>query len=516
MKLINKILKYDVFYYIIALISIFLLYWQDFRKSVANLDINSYMSRKIFLTISILINFIIFILIIFVKKYKIDDKRIWILYIILAITIGIIHSIVTPLFSQSDEPVHFYRAYEISEGYVITPSHDGKLSNFFPKSFQEILYSGVNEKREYKRYNDIEYMISVPLNKDDQELVGDYSSYNFICYLPNIIGMKLGTILNLNPYLIGILGRISSLIICAILIGLGIKKIPYGKIFSLIIFLSPVVLSYFAAISADGIIIAASFLFISNILYFIKTKRTITKKDIIVFALLSSCLFMCKRAYFPIIGLYLLLPNECVNNKKWKFLYFIINLIIPFVIYMLISKISPYVTPNISDINTFNNIIKWIIKNPISYGLIVLRTTLNNSFDFLSNIFAGDFLCHHQISLYSFIPIMYIIIAVISYFSESSSIKYKNNLQKIFIVSIPVLIYLLIATAMYVYNTAPSNSVGYPIIIGIQGRYLIPLLPLLLFINKNKNLKINDSIIINISVILNLMVILSMIVRFSV
>ena len=55
-------------------------------------------------------------------------------------------------------------------------------------------------------------------------------------------------------------------------------------------------------------------------------------------------------------------------------------------------------------------------------------------------------------------------------------------MQKFIPAGIIVLSYVLISTAMYVYNTSFKNGV----IIGVQGRYFVPLLLLaMLFVNKN-------------------------------
>ena len=72
------------------------------------------------------------------------------------------------------------------------------------------------------------------------------------------------------------------------------------------------------------------------------------------------------------------------------------------------------------------------------------------------------------------------------------------------------MVYVLICTAMYVYNTAFKNS----IIIGVQGRYLVPLILMGMFFANKKMVNIKEDSLTNIALVSNYVVYLAMMATF--
>ena len=83
-------------------------------------------------------------------------------------------------------------------------------------------------------------------------------------------------------------------------------------------------------------------------------------------------------------------------------------------------------------------------------------------------------------------------------------------IQKIITFGIIILSYALISTSMYIYNTAYNASQ----IIGVQGRYLLPLLVLAILFGNKKILNIEKQRLTNIALIANYVVYLTMMTRF--
>ena len=165
-------------------------------------------------------------------------------------------------------------------------------------------------------------------------------------------------ILELSPYYLCLVGRITNLIVCTLIIAMGIKILPQFKKSMLFILLSPVVLAYIASLSADGIIIATSFLFISTILYHKNKKEILSKKSYIGLLLLIIFVSTCKVAYLPLIGLILLLPNQNFKNKKTNIIskIMLISLgIMCSIVSMKIGKISINTSPG--EMSLFKSII---------------------------------------------------------------------------------------------------------------------------------------------------------------
>jgi uncharacterized membrane protein len=404
-----------------------------------------------------------------------------------------------------------YRAFQVAKGEIISPITENGFETELPKSIVNMINVNSQDKsREYKKYYDIKEMAQIELNEEETVKLTTVGNYHGISYLPQVIGIKIGLILNLNPYYCAMLGRITGLVILVLLLGLGIRKLPKYKLFATIVLLSPVALSYIACISADGVVLASVFLLISYVFYYMHTKSKIKKWDYLIFAILVFTVSISKMAYLPVIGILLFIPKECFEKPRRKWLFAII--------FILIGLVSYYWWMSAGNISTGNgdpsNTNTWIYKNPLEYLVVLFRTTANNAYSYIEDMFAGHFLCHNQVNPYAIVPLAYIIITVVSFFSEDSEeSKEKSSFwRRLITVGIIAFSYLLISTAMYVFNTSFRGSV----IIGVQGRYLLPLLLLLVFIGGKKKFDIKESDLVSISLIANYAVYLTMFTKFFV
>lgn len=510
-KIIRKIISCRMIYYILAIILFTATHYLNFKEKLKTLINNEEVYLKQFLLASIISGIIVVLLLIFSKKiYK--HLKPHIAYIIFALIIGGIYVFLIPICAQSDEPAHIYRTFEIANGGWVSNLVCGESRTQFPKSLLDMIEVNTKDKkRENKRYSDIEEMKAIELNEDKTILMNDIQNatigkYHGISYLPQVIGVKIGLALKLNPYYIIMLGRLTGLVITVLLLSYGIYKLPTHKLFASIILLSPVVLSYAASISADCITLSSIFIMISYVLMFKHTKKEIKIFDYIILGILTCIVSLSKMTYLPIIGVLLFIPKKSYKND--------INLkILVSFIFILIGILVSIFWMKISDIRVISGIgindNTWIYSNPIEYLIIVFRTTIVFAYNYIQNMFVGDFLCHRQINPYEIIPLIYIIIIVYSYFQDEN--KEKTTMwQKLGVFIIIILSYVLISTSMYLYNTEYKGE----LIIGVQGRYLLPILFLGIFFGNKKKVEIQEHKLVNISLILNYAIYLAMLEKF--
>ena len=401
----------------------------------------------------------------------------------------------------------FIEYFGIAQGEIISPKVENETISELPKSIEDVInVNSENKKREHKKYYDIKEMANIEMDKDDKTQITQLAgNYNAISYLPQVIGVKIGMIFNLNPYYSAMLGRIFGFITTISIFAFGIYKLPNHKLFATIVLLSPVVLSYAASISADNMTLACIFMLISYIMHFIQTKKKIKIYEYVILSILAGVVAILKTAYLPIIGILLLIPVECFKNKKHKWIIIILLLIFGIALSLLWMKICNI---NVTEGNqeTTN---AWIYSKPLVYLTVLFRTTAQNIYSFAENMFAGYYLCHNQVNPYSIVPLSYIIITICAFFKD----KYKENIsiwQKIIVTGIIFVVYALICTAMYIYNTEYKASV----IIGVQGRYLLPILMLVIFFGNCKKVEIKENRLVNIALIANYAVYLTMFTKF--
>lgn len=489
-----------IYYLFFIIVAIGIYYWK-LKDEIILLDISKDKIINYYLIIGSSISVIIVGLLIINQKFK--KIAIHTKYIVFALILGIIYLLASPVFTQSDESFHFLRAYQVADGNLISPYDEaGNAVDDLPLSLYETLWDDDDTYPEYKTYEDSYKESKIELNKN--RVVTENiraANYVFINYFPHAIGIKLGIIFNLSPYTIGLLGRITNMIVCLSIIALAIKIIPVCKKTLAVIMLTPTVLSYCASLSADGIVIAMSFLLIALVLKYIYEKPKLNWKNYLLLLLIISFVSTCKVAYLPIIGILIFLPYDCFNSKKHKWLYTISLILIGIILCLTWMNISSIV---INTNSTYTGIYKYI-----NFIFVFINTYINDTVSYIQNIFAGHYLYQCQVSPVAIIPITYLIISVISYLSENTEHKIKY-IDKFLTSIIIILVILLISYALFTANTDPTAK----LINGIQGRYFIPILPLISFFVGKTKIKCSEVKLFDISIILNLYILLNMIIVF--
>ena len=462
----------------------------------------------VYFIISILITFIIYYLINYCLKNK--NKEIYRIFFVITFILGNIYSLLTPLFAGSDEEYHFYRIYEIASGNLITPKiKENVYGSNMPMSIELIK----GNKGNYTKYIDTVKSFNLSLEKNKTMSFGNYygttSIYPFVQYLPQSIIVALARILNLKPTLIAYIARYSGFIFWLFMCTYAIKIIPCKKNFLFLLLISPASISFATVMSGDTVTNACIIVFISYIYKLINDNKILKIKDYIIIFILSIMISMCKLVFLPIIGLGLLVNKELFGGIKKKYIIGII-LVLTVLVFSLgwLAISSRYMS---SSNKTFLQK-EWIKYNPVMFLFVIIRTYLNNFVVYIQEIVAGNQLYHSQLNVPSFINFGYFVTLILGLFSEDNKIKFKN-IDKIWIVNLLFLIVLLISTALYIQCTAWNKGIGYPYIDGIQGRYFIPVVMLLLFIN-NKKIDVKKEQLIITNILLTLPIYILMLTTF--
>ena len=307
-----------------------------------NLD---YMPKIEFSIIQFLIIFIILEIIFIISLlYKMSEtKNIKIkkeiLFLYMALFIGIIFVFINVPQIRYDEHAHFWRAYEIARGNIIS-----RTTNELPNSVIELFKrnDGTYPNKEFN-YETLKEKISEPLNEENKIAfpVGATGSLTPISYIPQVIGILIGRVLNFSPMVILWLARMANLLCYIALVFLAIKIMPFEKWkwIIMIIALFPMTMNLAATVSPDTIIISTTLLAISYVFYLKDVVKKITMKNMILLGILFMIPIVCKIVYFPLCLLVFILPKDKFENKLKRNLYYILTALIIFVTYFALNKL---------------------------------------------------------------------------------------------------------------------------------------------------------------------------------
>ena len=510
MKKITKYFNMKNLIFIGTCLMFIILFFYDLKEKTESIP-----SRKmkiIYLSLAFIIMVILFILTKYVNKIK--EKQLYKIYVPIAIVLGIIYFILSPFYTGSDEYAHFLRIYEISEGVLVTPVTENASGSMLPNAIAESFVKNANEIK----YGNIKDMIKVKINDNETRLYTDVytntSLYNPIQYVPQLVGVSIGKIFNLGPYMLGVLGRLTNFIFYLIITTLALKILPRHKLFAMTILLSPAIFNTATTLSADAVTNATILLFISYILNLIYSEDKMKKKDYVILGILTILISIFKIVYLPLVGLLFLIPNEKYNSKKEKY----ISTSLMIFLGAVLSATWLNTTSKYFDVVYTNSPIqkKYIFDDLLRYVFILVRTVFTRFVYVWENVFAGNEMYASQLKMYEIIPIIFIVINIFSIFYE----KKKNKLTKVQIAYVFLLILMIMGlmfTALYLQVTAQWIKIGYNIAGGLQGRYFIPIFLLgVLVLGKNHIKKLDHTVVLNTLILATFSVYLTMIVNFMV
>ena len=407
------------------------------------------------------------------KKIREIYSKIENIFITCLIPLGILYLVFVVPYHVPDEAPHIIRAYETYQGeFIASLNEEGKHRAIIPKDFKNLNLSNL------KNYETLKEQMSQATNYDEvEEAYTEAQAYPGIVYLISGLGMLIGKLFNLNIITAMYIARLFNFTFFAVLSYFAVKKIPFGKLLLSAYILMPMVLQQAASVSPDSVINAVCIFFIAYVLHLAFAAKKISKKEIAMIIAMSAFIAIAKVVYLPIVFLLLLLiQNKNIDRKQKTFLIvssIIIAVIVGGTWYLYQTRYQDereYVKER--NINSTEQI-KNIIFNPIGY-LGTLKNTINQMGATYLFDMVGASLGWQNIAVPQLMIIMYLILILMAGWLENHKVTFSNR-QKIFAILISLSVIILVFTGLYIGWT----EVGAKIIVGVQGRYFIPIAILL-------------------------------------
>ena len=461
----------------------------DILFTVLPAKVNNHFIMKYYIcVVSLLITAMIVIWFIVFIRAKYDIERV---FLVFSIGFGMAYLLVMPAFSAPDEISHFATAYRLSNKMMGVEGDDDE--NYVLSRQSEIMKKELDFTTTIDSYRYIRQHIFA--TNQDNELTlftGSIVLKNtpIIGHLFQATGITIARLLNLSDVALFFLGQLLAFLFYTILTFFAIKIIPVGKQMLFAISAFPMVMSIVPSFSYDPIIYGLSFLLIAIIIRLVYSVEKVTLKDCIICLVTSLLLAPCKMVYSFISLLVILIPDRKFKNKKSANLFKIIT-VVASIVYAFISNASA-----VADSSSGVKMIEWAgaqgftltdllsdIPGTINMYLMTIHEYMG---DYLNTMIGGK-LGWLNVIMPMDIIILSLIVLVLSLREER--VKRITDIQKVVYVCDFLLIAALICTSLLLGWTHIYSNV----ILGIQGRYFIPILPLLLlpFVGATKKEEIN-------------------------
>jgi len=401
-------------------------------------------------------------------------------FLIIGLIYGIGFLFATPAFQVPDEYEHFYRAIYVSEGHIVPEKLGDKSGVYVPESVlitslivSDEWYSFI-ENRDKLNLTSLFY---VPF-KSKYLVFEDISriavvTYSPVPYIVSGFAISLGKLFNLSPIFLMYLGRLANLLAWVLLTYYAIKITPVHKwVFFMISFI-PVTLFEAASLSADSFMLGLSFLVIAVFFNIALDdyKKKINLKDIYILFIILLLLALSKQVYFILLFLVFLIPLEKFGSRKKMIIVsaFLISsvLLITGLWSFLVKDLYVPIMPQISVLGQ----ILYILGDPFRFPFVVLNTFLQLGLSY-QILFVGNFVLDIPLPVWWIGIYLFTILPVSLLDKCDVEVRFKHKL-----ISFIIFIMTSILLCAFVYFS--WTPVGQNTIDGIQGRYFIPVLPLL-------------------------------------
>lgn len=439
-------------------------------------SINTFLSGQITLFILAII-FIYFsvIFVLIVNRCKLAAEK-W--FLITVIPLAVIYTLLFNPLSQHDTGAHLKATYRFSNELLGFSETDESKWRKEDADFLKQFDFGIDVYPSLRSYVITAYYYKLMCDKTELVNLADpelrMKFYSVFSYLPQVLGLTLGRILNFGTIASIYLGRIIIMLSYIIIIYRDIKKIPIGKWIIATVALLPMALMMSNALSYDAMVIISSLSYITCIFRLKKEQST--------FLYLETCFWVFVAGAVKGGGyILILLPLSFIlfnaQKKRTTLCQILVICLVGIFSVCLFDKILPDKTG--FQFGTDGNgklTALFAIHEPLKYLDMAIGSYLL-FLDKLSINIAGYWLawgCEQTIP--AAVVVLFMSVGGIQSIFENDGIELRKTDKWIFISIIAIS--LLAIPAMLLSATRSSSRV----VGGIQGRYFLPILPIFYYV----------------------------------
>ena len=395
--------------------------------------------------------------------------------------------VLTPPFQVPDEAAHFFRAYMISEGRLVGEPIQGGSGGVLPSSLQRVaievrgdvvFHPHVKQDREVL----IDHL-DTPLNPADRaetEFAGA-TVYFPLVYLPQAVGIAAGRLFEASPLILLYLARLLNALLALALTALAIRIMPVHRWAMVALALMPMVAFTRSSVSADAFTLGASFLLIAILVrHALVSQSPLGRRELAVVFLLTVAVALTKQTYFVLAGCFLLLPRSVVGSGRRYTITFAAligaALLATLVWSMAVSDLFRPPYPN-SDLK---GQMAYVLSNPVRTLGVLLGDLYTKRVLYL-DMAIGRLGWLDTIMPRGAMWTLFYLFTAIALFDSQRRLSFSSKQRLVLAVTF-VAASVAIAGALYL-SWTPAGAAE---VLGIQGRYFLPIAPLAFLVLHNR------------------------------
>ena len=421
----------------------------------------------------------------FVKKVHLET-----VFLVTILFFGLIYNVMLTPYMVPDEEKHIDMAYRYSNdilGYeslgdtaCLKRADDAEMEFTSSPSFRNYrniyygMFSGVSD----------DTMVEAEVNSNIEGSI--------LLYLPAVAGMTLARLLGWGTVPMLLLARYLNLVVFALLTWAGMRRLPFGKVTLFVLALLPVNLQQCTSFSHDAMVHGIVFFYSCLCIQAIFTEEKINGQRMVLMELAALFLVYCKSgSYFPLALLPVLIPAARYRGRKEKYLALAALLGIPLVGFLMrnLSVVTGIVTTTAqtSVVETGGGAeylagytLGYFLNDPLEL-VYMLANTVFDKIGFYLESLIGYQLGWVEIETSMLVVLLFWFLLFLSVCDTAEGQIRIRAGQRVWMLLLCAGSTGLILLGMLLQWT----PMGYVSIEGVQGRYFLPFMPILLTACKN-------------------------------
>ena len=408
--------------------------------------------------------------------------------------IGILTNVIFVPGLVLDEPGHIATAYRYANVWLGKPYEIDNIDG----ADLEYNHKGILTRREDVEamnlmgfhgpskgaYQKVRERFRLFCSDEGSEMIVSYNARSVECgfmgYLFSSIGIAAARILHLGTYPMLYLGRFMNLLFFILCIYWTMRITPVKKWLFGLLALTPMCMQLICSFSYDSPIIGVSFFVTAWMLHLIYQKEQISFKEWLLTSVLAFCLIPCKFTIGPFLLIFLI-PKEKYKSKKRKWIF--VAIVVVCGVIGLLPQYTEMIAEYIGGLDSMqsNNYnlrseslytLGWIANNPKATIQIFLHTIRQQFTFYWTNMLGGRLAVFEPTLDWSLFLHCAFLLASVRDPEDHIILPMKHRVLCMGGFVATVLTTMLLMLFMY-------TPVGREVIEGVQGRYFLPVLPML-------------------------------------
>jgi uncharacterized membrane protein len=271
------------------------------------------------------------------------------------------------------------------------------------------------------------------------------------------------------------MGKFANLLFYCIVIYFALKITPYYKNVMFMIALMPMSIFLGASLNYDSILISSTLYYFAILMKILHSEEgyRITTKDIISVCFAAFWMVGIKQMYAPLLLLLFMVPVKKFKDKK-QYITAIGSVVLTGIAAYLPAVIVNAKLSGIGNVQSEIEQKQYVMNHAVHFLYIMFRTFKEQLSSYMLS-FVGSL---GNLDTVFSAPVLFAFILMLLLVSIFDISRVPETALKLRISSAILLLFIIMAScyAMYVsWTSLPEiGGIGYPVVVGLQGRYFIP------------------------------------------